>query len=213
MHIQIPRVWLLKQLHWQTQQHHREQYQNVQNAGASARHFHTMALLEMLKGIAIGDLTSNQILEICLMQIIFPNTYNYIESTLFIIVSITEAAGVSQKITLETGTVLVLIQLSLNVSWENHGLTLLAYHHNNLAYNASIVTQSEVEQLLDHSMLFHLYPQLDQSKSFHLVQQQDHGELYTATDQVITYIHPVVETDFRLKKYITTETYIFMCRG
>ena len=53
-----------------------------------------MALLEMLKGIAIGDLISNKILEI-IMQIIFPNTYNYLESTIFIIVSITEAAGVS----------------------------------------------------------------------------------------------------------------------
>ena len=123
-----------------------------------------------------------------IMQIIFLNTYTYLESTLFIIVSITEAAGVSLKITLETGTVLVLIQLSLNGSQENHGLTLLAYHHNNLAYNASIVTQSEVEQLLDHSMLFQLYQQLDQGKRFHLVQQQGHGELYTATYQVITYI-------------------------
>ena len=55
-----------------------------------------MALLEVLKGIAIGDLTSNKILEICkILQIIFPNTYNYLESTIFIIVSITEAAGVS----------------------------------------------------------------------------------------------------------------------
>ena len=52
-----------------------------------------MALLEMLKGIAIGDLTSNMIIEIC--KIIFPNTYKYLESTIFIIVSITEAAGVS----------------------------------------------------------------------------------------------------------------------
>ena len=54
-----------------------------------------MALLEMLKGIAIGDLTSNMIIEICIMQIIFPNTYNYLESTIFIVVIITEAAGVS----------------------------------------------------------------------------------------------------------------------
>ena len=73
-----------------------------------------MVLLEMLKGIAIGDLTSNMIIEIC--KIIFPNTYNYLESTIFIIVSITEAAGVSQKTTLETVTVLVRIQLSLNGS-------------------------------------------------------------------------------------------------
>ena len=119
--------------------------------------------------------------------IIFPNTYKYLESTIFIVVIITEAAGVSQKITLETGTVLVLIQLSLNGSQENHGLILLAYHHSNLAYNVSIVTQSEVEQLRDHLMFFQLYQQLDQGKRFHLVQQQDHGELYTATDQVITY--------------------------
>ena len=73
-------------------------------------------LLEALKGIAIGDLMSNMILEIRIMQIIFPNTNNYLESTIFIIVSITEAAGVSLKITLEMGTVLVLIQLSLNGS-------------------------------------------------------------------------------------------------
>ena len=40
-------------------------------------------LLEALKGIAIGDLMSNMILEICIMQIIFPNTNNYLESTIF----------------------------------------------------------------------------------------------------------------------------------
>ena len=50
-------------------------------------------LLEALKGIAIGDMMSNMILEI--RKIILPNTNNYLESTIYIIVSITEAAGVS----------------------------------------------------------------------------------------------------------------------
>ena len=138
------------------------------------------------------------------MQIIFPNTYNYLESTIFIIVSITEAAGVSQKTTLETGTVLVLIQLSLNGSQENHGLILLAYHHSNLAYNVSIVTQSEVEQLRDHLMLFQLYQQLGQGKRFHLEQQQDHGKLFKVT---MTYLDRDRPAQYAMNTTILEQTH------